>query len=36
MLSAKSWFIWPCDFRMEYFLEIDQPETRIAMFIIVC
>jgi len=29
MFPTKFWFIWLCVFR-EDFLEIDQPETRIA------
>jgi hypothetical protein len=28
--STMFWFIWPNGFRGEEFLEIDQPETRIA------
>ena len=29
--SYQFWFIWPSSFRGEdFFLEIDQPETRIA------
>jgi hypothetical protein len=30
MLPTKFWLIWPSGFRGEDFLEIDQPETRIA------
>jgi len=30
MLSTKFRFIWPCSFRGEDFLEINQSETRIA------
>ena len=31
MLAVKFCFIWPCDFREEDILEIDEPETRITM-----
>jgi hypothetical protein len=30
MVPTKFWFIWPCGFRGEDFLEIDQSETRIG------
>jgi hypothetical protein len=30
MLPTKFQFIWPRGFREEFFLEIDQSETRIA------
>jgi hypothetical protein len=30
MLPTKCWFIWPSSYRGEYFLEINQSETRIA------
>jgi hypothetical protein len=33
MLSTEFQFIWPSGFRGEDFLEINQSETRMAMFI---
>jgi hypothetical protein len=30
MEDPKFWFIWPCGFRGEDFLEIDQSESGIA------
>ena len=36
MLPTKFWVIWQSDFRGEDFLEIDQPETRIAYGSHVC
>jgi hypothetical protein len=30
IFPIKFWFIWPSGFREEYFLEINQSETKIA------
>jgi len=30
VFPTKYWFIWQLGFRGEFFLDIDQPETKIA------